>query len=310
MFRNRLTKQLRHLSKLARRQQISCYRLYDRDLPEFPLIIDVYEDKLYVAEYRAHHSLSEEEYEEWLEQSLLIAGTVTGVEQEKIFVKQRQRKAGRLGQYQKTGDVKTFFDVMEGGLKFRVNLTDYLDTGLFLDHRVTREMVRKESADKNVLNLFCYTASFSVYAAAGGASKVTSVDLSNTYLNWSRENFLLNGFNDPTRYEFVPADVLQYLDELKISSYDIIVLDPPTFSNSKKMIDFLDVQRDHVDMINKCMQILKPGGVLYFSTNYRKFHLETELINASVIKDITKQTTPFDFEGKLLRYCYRISKNS
>lgn len=308
MFENRLAKLYKHLSKQARRQSISCYRIYDKDLPEFPLIIDVYDDKVYLAEYRAKHHLTEEEHEQWLNESINIISKVLNVADEKIYLKERKRKSERTDQYQKTGEEKEFFVVEEGGLKFKINLSDYLDTGLFLDHRITREMVRKESNGKKVLNLFAYTGSFSVYAAAGGAAAVTTVDLSNTYIQWAKDNFELNGFMDSSKYHFIVADVLQYLDELKLNSFDIIVMDPPTFSNSKKMKDFLDIQQDHVELINKCMLALKPGGILYFSTNYTKFVLEADKIQASTIKDITKQTTPFDFAGKLKRCCYKLIK--
>jgi 23S rRNA (cytosine1962-C5)-methyltransferase len=308
MFENRLSKVYKHLSKQAKRQAISCYRIYDKDLPEFPLIIDVYDDKVYVAEYKAKHHLTEEEHEAWLQQSITVVSRVLQVPDEKIYVKQRKRKTERTDQYQKTGEEKEFFTVQEGGLTFKINLSDYLDTGLFLDHRLTRQMVRQEAAGKKVLNLFAYTGSFSVYAAAGGADEVTTVDLSNTYIQWAKDNFELNGFADEKRYHFITADVLQYLDTLRLNSFDLIVMDPPTFSNSKKMKDFLDIQQDHVELINKCLLLLQPGGSLYFSTNYTKFNLDVAKIHASQIKDITKATTPFDFEGKLRRYCYKILK--
>jgi 23S rRNA (cytosine1962-C5)-methyltransferase len=308
MFRNRLTKVFRHLAKQAKRQGITCYRLYDRDLPEFPLIIDMYEDKVYLSEYKAKHTLTEEEHEAWLTESLQVLAEVVQVPADKIYLKQRKRKTDRQDQYQKTGEEMEFFTVHEGGLQFKVNLSDYLDTGLFLDHRITREMVRQEAKDKRVLNLFCYTGSFSVYAAAGGAASVVSVDLSKTYLQWAEDNFGLNNLIDNEKHQFVHADVMQYLDELKLNSFDLIVLDPPTFSNSKRMEDFLDIQRDHVDLLNKCLLIMKPGGTMYFSTNYTKFQLETEKVNAAAIKDITKATTPFDFEGKLRRWCFLIRK--
>ena len=309
MFRNRLSKVFRHLAKQAKRQEISCYRLYDRDLPEFPLIIDVYEDKIYLSEYRAKHSLTEEQHEAWLQQSLAVIAAVTQVPDENIYLKQRKRKTGRQDQYQKTGEEMEFFTVNEGGLKFKVNLSDYLDTGLFLDHRITRNMVREQAKDKRVLNLFCYTASFSVYAAAGGASSVVSVDLSKTYLSWAEDNFALNDLQAADgKYQFVHADVLQYLDELPPESFDIVVLDPPTFSNSKRMKDFLDIQQDHVSLINKCLLAMKPGGILYFSTNYTKFQLAADQLSAASVTDITKATTHFDFEGKLRRWCYRIVK--
>jgi 23S rRNA (cytosine1962-C5)-methyltransferase len=308
MFRNRFKKVFRHLSKQARRLNISCYRLYDRDLPEFPLIIDMYEDKIYLSEYRAKHNLTEEQYEVWLNESLKVIAAVTKVTDENIYLKQRKRKTGRQDQYQKTGEEMEFFTVQEAGLKFKVNLSDYLDTGLFLDHRITRSMIKEQSKNKRILNLFCYTGSFSVYAAAGGAVSVVSVDLSKTYLNWAEDNFKLNALQDDNKYHFVHADVLQYLNELQPASFDIIILDPPTFSNSKRMKDFLDIQEDHVDLINKCLLIIKPGGALYFSTNYRKFQLAADKIIAASITDITKITTPFDFEGKLHRCCYRLIK--
>lgn len=303
----------RHLGKQARRKGISCYRVYDHDLPEFPFCIEFYGGKLYVAEYKRQHGMTEEEHDDWMEKSLLVISEVTGVLKENIFLKLRQRKPGRLGQYQKYDEIQHEFIVEENGLKFIVNLSDYLDTGLFLDHRTTRQMVREQCAGKKVLNLFAYTGSFSVYAAAGGATEVVTVDLSKTYLQWAEKNFLLNGFgvaNLPLGEggKFVHADVLQYLKAIQPGYYDIIILDPPTFSNSKRMDDLLDIQRDHVTLINDCLEGLKTGGVLYFSTNFRKFILDKEKIKAIEIKDITKATTPFDFEGKLFRYCFSIKK--
>jgi 23S rRNA (cytosine1962-C5)-methyltransferase len=307
MFWNRLEKVFKHRSKLARRQGISCYRLYDRDLPEFPLIIELYGPGVYVAEYRSSHKLNDDEYDEWLNGSLQVVSDVLQVDPDHIFCKRRERKAGRQGQYLKIGNVKQEYVIEEGGLKFIVNLSDYLDTGLFLDHRVTRSMVKNESAGKKVLNLFCYTGSFSVYAAAGAAVETVSIDLSNTYLDWTRRNMALNGFDAPN-HKLIKGDVLQLLPGLPAEHFDIVVLDPPTFSNSKMMNEFLDIQQDHVELINLCLQKTAKGGVVYFSTNLRNFHLEKELISATLITDITRPTTPFDFEGKLLRWCYRIVK--
>ena len=306
MFRNRLAKVHKHLSKAARRQGITCYRIYDHDLPEFPFAIEIYEDRLYIAEYKRNHNLSEEAHEQWMRQSIEIVSEVLNVPVSGIFTKLRRRKESRQGQYQKTDATQHEFIVQENDLKFIVNLSDYLDTGLFLDHRTTRKMVMEESKNKRVLNLFAYTGSFSVFAAAGGAAKVTTVDLSKTYLNWAERNMQLNGFSGE-KYEFVHADVLQYLKTLQHDSFDLIVMDPPTFSNSKRMEDFLDIQNDHVELINDCMKILAADGVLYFSTNFTKFQLQTELIKATSIKDITKSTTTFDFEGKLKRWCYKIT---
>jgi 23S rRNA (cytosine1962-C5)-methyltransferase len=307
MFRNRLQKVYRHKSKQARRLGISCYRVYDHDLPEFPLCIEFYGDKLYVAEYKRRHAMTEEEHDDWLDAALAVAQSVFSVSMDDVYVKLRQRKAGRLGQYQKLDAQQNEFVVEENGLRFLVNLSDYLDTGLFLDHRVTREMVRNESKDKRVLNLFAYTGSFSVYAAAGGAKEVVTVDLSKTYLNWAERNMRLNDFTG-NAFSYVHADVLQYLKTLPEDYFDLIVMDPPTFSNSKRMDDFLDIQQDHVGLIRDCLRALTERGVLYFSTNYRKFVLDEDKIPATSIKDITKQTTPFDFEGKLMRWCFRITK--
>ena len=241
MFQNRLTKVWRHLAKQAKRQDISCYRVYDHDLPEFPFCIELYGDKLYVAEYKRQHRMTEKEHDEWTERSLEIMTEVLGVRKENIFLKLRQRKPGRLGQYQKYDEVQHEFEVTENRLKFIVNLSDYLDTGLFLDHRITRQMVRAKSSGKKVLNLFAYTGSFSVYAAAGGAEEVITTDLSKTYLNWAERNMQLNGFTDAAKYKFVHADVKQYLKTLPANYFDIIVMDPPTFSNSKRMEDILDI---------------------------------------------------------------------
>jgi 23S rRNA (cytosine1962-C5)-methyltransferase len=307
MFRNRLEKVFRHRSKIARRQGIDCYRLYDRDLPEFPLIIDVYGSSANVSEYQSRHSLSEDDYDIWLESSLQITAGVLDFPLERVFCKRRQRKADRQSQYQRAASEHQEFEVKEAGLTFIVNLSDYLDTGLFPDHRITRGMVRDLSAGKKVLNLFCYTGAFSVYAAAGGAIETVSVDLSNTYTEWTKRNLLRNGF-DLSAHQVVKADVLQFLPECADASYDLIVLDPPSFSNSKMMKEFLDIQRDHVLLVNTCLSKLKPGGWLFFSNNLRHFQLDREAIRSERIEDITRQTTPFDFEGKLFRWCYRIQR--
>jgi len=310
MFRNRLTKTFRHISKLAGRQGVSCYRVYDHDLPEFPFCIELYEDKVYLAEYRRRHGMTEEEHEAWLESCLPVISEILSIPDEAIYWRQRQRKAGRQGQYEKLASEQDFFIVKEAGLSFRVNLTDYLDTGLFLDHRVTRGMVRDESKDKRVLNLFCYTGSFSVYAAAGGGVQVDSVDLSKTYLQWAEENMALNApaAGKGALCNFIHADVKQWLDEAPAGFYDLVVMDPPTFSNSKRMKDFLDIQRDHAELLNKTLHAMRPGGTLYFSTNARTFRLEAEKIGASSVRDITNATTPFDFQGKLFRWCYKLIK--
>ncbi len=308
MFRNRLEKVFRHLGKQAKKLAVSCYRIYDHDLPEFPFCIEIYDQNIYIAEYRRRHGMNEEEHEDWMEKSITVIREILKVKNENIFLKLRQRKPGRLGQYQKTEEKKKEFIVEENGLKFIVNLSDYLDTGLFLDHRMTRAKVKAEAKEKKVLNLFSYTGTFSVYAAAGGAKEVVTVDLSKTYLGWAQRNMQLNGFSDLVTYKFIQADVLKYLGTIPKNSFDLIILDPPTFSNSKRMEDVLDIQRDHVDLINNCLRLLHSGGKIYFSTNYRKFILDGKAISSAVIKDITRQTSPFDFQGRINRVCYVIEK--
>jgi 23S rRNA (cytosine1962-C5)-methyltransferase len=309
MFRNRLTKVYRHVNKIAKKQETSCYRIYDHDLPEFPFCIEKYEDWLYVAEYRRNHHMEEEEHDLWLSECKLLIGEITEVPVARIILRTRQRKSNRQDQYQKLDDERQFMIVHEQGLKFNINLTDYLDTGLFLDHRITRALVRNISAGKRVLNLFCYTGSFSVYAAAGEALEVVSVDLSKTYLKWATENMELNGFFDPARHSYVQEDVKQYLQTLPAGYFDLVIMDPPTFSNSKRMEDFLDIQRDHPELINQMLLAMKPGAQMYFSTNFSRFQIQRETLLDCSVKDITRATTPFDFQGKLNRFCFLIQKN-
>ena len=310
MFENRLLKNYKHRIKQAKRQNITCWRLYDHDLPEFPVCVEIYENYMYVAEYNRRHSLSPEAHEEWLTQTKNCIAAVTGLPLENMYLRVRKKMDHKDAQYEKEANesASKIITVKENGLQFKVNLTDYLDTGLFLDHRITRQMVAQEAKNTHFLNLFSYTSSFSVYAAAAGAQSVTSVDLSKTYLSWSKDNFTLNQLNDSIRYQFVHADVKQYLKKLMPQQYDIVVMDPPTFSNSKRMKDILDIQRDHAALINDVLRILKPGGILYFSTNFSQFKLDTENIHTPIIKDITTLTTPFDFEGKLKRACFKLQK--
>jgi 23S rRNA (cytosine1962-C5)-methyltransferase len=308
MFRNRLSKVFKHKSKLARRQNIPCYRVYDHDLPEFPFSIELYEDQLYIAEYLRRHGMEDEIHDAWMEECKTIIAEIVGIPIDRMNFKLRKRMSHKDEQYEKISTEKQYSTVIEDQLKFLVNLTDYLDTGLFLDHRITRKMIRDTCANKRVLNLFCYTGSFSVYAAAGGASSVTSVDLSKTYLAWAEDNMTINLFKDKKAYQFIHADVKQYLKTLQPNSFDLVIMDPPTFSNSKRMKDILDIQRDHAELINDVLAALTPGGQLYFSTNFVRFQLDADSINSTEIKDITKATTPFDFEGKLKRWCYLIKK--
>jgi 23S rRNA (cytosine1962-C5)-methyltransferase len=309
MFSNRLQKVWQHRRKKARQQEVSCFRLYDLDLPEFPLAIDLYESHVHVAEYRRNHSLSESEHQEWLRLSCQCISAALGVSFDNIHVKQRAVISDRRDQYQhlaKTGATQV---VTEHGARFLLNLSDYLDTGLFLDHRPTRQLVRQQSRDRAVLNLFAYTGSFSVNAALGGASRVLTVDMSNTYLEWAKANYQLNNLPvDST--DFIAADVMAWLPTVRSACMDLIVCDPPTFSNSKKMQGVFDVQRDHPALINQCLRVLRPGGVLYFSTNHRKFRLYDLHLDTKDVQDLTRQTTGFDFEGKLDRQCFLLQRSA
>ncbi|MBC7552519.1 MAG: class I SAM-dependent methyltransferase, partial [Taibaiella sp.] len=306
MFRNRLLKVWKHYSKLARRQDVACFRFYDHDLPEFPFAIEWLNGAVHGAEYKRRHGMEDDEHELWLQACKVVISEVLETAPELIYMKVRQRKEGRQGQYDKFAEEKTERIVPEGGFNFIVNLTDYLDTGLFLDHRITRGMVRDEAKGMHVLNLFCYTGSFSVYAAGGGAATVTSVDLSKTYINWAKRNMQYNKLYKDTEHEFINADVMEWLEYMPRDTYDIIICDPPTFSNSKRMEDNFDVQRDHVVLIKKLLKGCTETGKIYFSTNNRNFVLDRDAIPALTVKDITAQTTPFDFAGKLHRKCFMI----
>lgn len=308
MFQNRLQKMWKHYSKPARKQNVFCFRFYDHDLSEFPFAIDFYDGVIHASEYKRRHGMEEEEHEQWLEECRKIIAGVTEMEVENVYVKTRQRKESRQGQYEKFGENKVEKIVRESDLKFIINLTDYLDTGLFLDHRITRAKVREEAKGMKVLNLFCYTGSFSVYAAAGGASSVTSVDLSKTYINWAKRNMQFNKLYDDEKHEFVQGDVLEVINELPNNYYDLIVCDPPTFSNSKRMEETFDVQRDHVVLLKKLLKATKEEGKIYFSNNYHKFQIDRDAIPAFDIKDITGATTPFDFQGRLNRSCFLLTK--
>lgn len=303
---NRMRKNARQIKAYLKRHGISCYRLFDWDMPEFPLCIDVYDGHVHVAEYRTRHALDEDAHRDWLLSCMETVQVYFGLPPEQIFWKTRERQKG-IQQYEKVGEKGHFFTVQENGLNFRVNLSDYLDTGLFLDHRPTRQRVREEAAGKHVLNLFAYTGSFSVYACAGGALSTTTVDLSNTYLAWAKENFLANGM-PLQRNEFIRADAKEWVKQASPRQYDLVVLDPPTLSRSKMAKSRFDLQLDHVDLIRNTMNRMKPGGVLYFSNNFRGFRFEPEQIPATHIEDITTQTIPDDFRNKKIHACWRIVK--
>ncbi len=314
LLENRLTKRYKHLKKWAKRNNISCYRVYDKDIPEIPLAIDLYEDcvkhSLYIHISLYERPYEKDQYEEdiWLNNMKQVCMRVFTLEPSSIFIKTRKKMKGDE-QYEKQSNESFSIEVAEQGQSFLVNLTDYLDTGLFFDHRPLRKILRSISFSKKVLNLFCYTGSFSVYAAQGGALIVDSVDLSNTYIAWAQNNMHLNGFpTDTDKYRFIQSDVMSYLRKTK-KTYDIIILDPPTFSNSKKTAKTLDINRDYPQLIQACFAILQSGGSIFFSTNSRKLSFNPSLFNFSAtITDITEKTIPEDFRNKKIHRCWKIEK--
>ena len=308
-FRRRLAKRFKHLAKWARRQGIEAFRIYDRDIPEIPLAIDWYAGWLHASEYDRPHERTEIEHDVWLDRMIEAAADELGVPPNQTFLKVRRRQRGG-GQYQKLDARKTLLTVKEGGLEFEVNLSDYLDTGLFLDHRQTRALVRDEAAGKRFLNLFCYTGSFSVYAAAGGAVETTSVDLSNTYLDWTRTNLSRNAFKDAGRHRTVRDEARGFLEHRGRRGeppFDLVVVDPPTFSRSARSETPWDVERDHAELLELVARNLVPGGVVYFSTNFRRFHLDVERLAALYeIREITNRTIPEDFRNARIHRGWRL----
>ncbi|MCU1758040.1 bifunctional 23S rRNA (guanine(2069)-N(7))-methyltransferase RlmK/23S rRNA (guanine(2445)-N(2))-methyltransferase RlmL [Pseudomonas helleri] len=291
MFANRLQKNLKALGKWVKREGIDCYRVYDADMPEYSMAIDLYHDWVHVQEYAAPKSVDPEKASARMFDALAAIPQALNIDKSRVIVKRRERQSGTK-QYERQSAQGKFTEVMEGGVKLLVNLTDYLDTGLFLDHRPMRMRIQKEAAGKRFLNLYCYTATASVHAAKGGARSTTSVDLSKTYLDWARRNLSLNGFSDKNRLE--QGDVMAWLDACR-EEYDLIFIDPPTFSNSKRMEGIFDVQRDHVQLLDLAMARLAPGGVLYFSNNFRKFVLDEHLAARYAVEEITASTIDPDF---------------
>jgi 23S rRNA (cytosine1962-C5)-methyltransferase len=302
---NRLSKNWKHLSKWAARQEIHCFRLYDKDIPSFPLIIDWYQGQVHIQEYDTHWQQTVSEHAAWLAKAQQIIAEVLKVSPEHLHSKHRHRQRGQ-SQYQKTGVSGQDFIVKEQGHRFWVNLDAYVDTGLFLDHRLTRRRVEREAKNKRVLNLFCYTGAFTVYAGAGGAVASESVDLSNTYLDWAKRNLHLNQL-DLNRHKLIRADVFAYLRECS-AQFDLIILDPPSFSNSAKMQGVLDIQRDHSGLIEGCLSRLSAKGSMYFSTNLRGFTLDTRW--HAIAENISHQSVPDDFRNKKIHQCWRIVKPS
>lgn len=362
LFSNRLKKKYRELKKYAKKERLTCYRIYDRDIPEIPVSLDFYEflpsyisstmeaAKFYSDQserlsknekgleskikertfavlylYERPYEKSWEEENLWLENMADAASEVLGIEKSHIIKKSREHKSHHKTQNEESSQYEkkdlSYSEVQEGlvleqGQIFKVNLTNYLDTGLFFDHRILRSKIREKASKKRILNLFCYTGSFSVYAAQGNASFIESVDLSNTYLLWAKENMKNNGFEklSKQKYVFTKADCKEFLKEKAVAAkkgdipekelYDIIILDPPTFSNSKAA-EKLDINKDWPQLVKDCMNILAPGGELYFSTNSEKLKFDSQKIPQKTAKgfsfgveEITASTIPFDYEGK------------
>jgi 23S rRNA (guanine2445-N2)-methyltransferase / 23S rRNA (guanine2069-N7)-methyltransferase len=314
MFANRLQKNLDKHAARARREQVSCYRIYDADMPEYAFAIDLYQSDpagsagrwLYVQEYAPPATVDRAKAKARREEAISVLAEVTGLAADAIYWRTRRPQKGK-SQYEAIAEVDERVIVEEGGLKFLVNFTDYLDTGLFLDHRPTRARIRELAKGRRFLNLFCYTGAATVFAAAGGAVATTSIDMSRTYVEWAKRNLSINGLRG--EHAFLQEDCLAWLADGGGGPFDLIFLDPPTFSNSKRMDREFDVQRDHVDLIHATLKRLAPGGLLLFSTNFRKFKLDREALGELEIRDITKGTVPFDFaRDPKVHACFEIRR--
>ena len=289
-FANRLKKNRKTLKGWLKSNQIDCYRLYDADIPEYNVAIDIYGDYLVIQEYAAPKTIDEKKATKRLQEVIYWAPKVLDIPTDKVVLKTRAKQKGK-NQYQRVDKSRQSITINEHGALFKINLWDYLDTGLFLDHRKTRQIVAKKSKNKSLLNLFAYTGSVSVQAALHGASSITTVDMSNTYLNWAQDNFALNKLNGH-KYQFIQADCLDWLKK-NTTAYDIVFIDPPTFSNSKRMEDSFDVQRDHVALITDALKSLAVGGEIFFTNNKRNFKMDFEAmaalgLQAQAMSDVTR----------------------
>jgi len=304
MFANRIAKNHKHLAKWAKNNGIECFRVYDRDIPELAFALDIFADRAHLQQYSAP-VMAPGAQRDWLAAMHEAAASALKLPRPSVTLKQRQGQSPD-DQYRKLATRTADFVVNEGGHRFIVNLSGHLDTGLFLDHRQTRALVGSLARGRRVLNLFCYTGSFSVYAAKNQAAATTSVDLSKTYLDWAKRNFDLNGI-DHGRNRRIQADAVRFIETERASRdrYELVVLDPPSFSNSKRMHGVLDVQRDHVALIRGCMELLAPGGELLFSTNLRTFRLDAALADLPM-EEISAQTVPPDFRNRRIHRCWRV----
>jgi len=305
LFRSRLKKRARHLRRWPTKQGITCFRIYERDIPEIPLIVDRYEDHLHITEYERPHERDLGQHADWLDLMVQTAGEALDVPSEKIFFKRRERQRGAK-QHEHLAGEQYEIKVNEGGLQFIVNLSDYVDTGLFLDHRITRSMLREEAAGTSFLNLFAYTGAFTVYAASGGATRTTTVDWTRSYLDWAQRNMEANGFVGPA-HRFLRNDARGFLRDPGLNDkYDLAFVDPPTFSNSKRTEEDWDIQRDHVELLTGVVRRMTPGGIIYFSTNFRRFKFDEARLPVAQIREISKHTVPEDFRNQRIHRCWRI----
>jgi 23S rRNA (guanine2445-N2)-methyltransferase / 23S rRNA (guanine2069-N7)-methyltransferase len=311
MFANRFKKNLKHRQKWAKKQDLECYRIYDADLPDYAVAIDCYGDYIHVQEYAPPKQIDAEKALQRLNDVMHLLPSILGLPRSHIVLKLRQRQRGKQ-QYQTQAALKQRIQVHEQGHQFWVNLSDYLDTGLFLDHRVVRKMIEQQASGKRFLNLFAYTGTASVYAAAGQAQSTTTVDMSNTYLAWAKDNMSLNGF-DGEQHQFVRGNCLEWLDEAQKSNqkYDLIFLDPPTFSNSSRMEGVFDIQRDYIELLNKTLNLLSAKGTLLFSTNRRDFSFDEKHFTGVEIENISHKTRSVDFERNTkIHHCWRLEKTN
>ncbi|MFI3198134.1 MAG: bifunctional 23S rRNA (guanine(2069)-N(7))-methyltransferase RlmK/23S rRNA (guanine(2445)-N(2))-methyltransferase RlmL [Methylococcaceae bacterium] len=312
-FANRLKKNFKKLSKWARQNEITCYRVYDADLPEYAAAVDIYQSEetwINVQEYEPPKTIDQHKADQRLAGLLAEIPHVLGVNSDHIFLKIR-RKQRSTDQYEKHGELGRFHIIEEGGCKLLVNFEDYLDTGLFLDHRPIRLLIQQQAKNKRFLNLFAYTGTATVHAAMGGATSTTTVDMSNTYTEWAKNNMALN--KNTGEHEFIQADCLEWLaneaKKAEVRHYDLIFLDPPTFSNSKRMEDVFDIQNDHAQLIKNAVTLLAPEGILYFSTNFRRFKIDSPGLSELTVEDISAATIPEDFSrNPRIHYCWKITK--
>ncbi len=305
MFTNRIRKNQKKFRTWLKNNKISCYRLYDKDIPEFAVSIDIYDRIAHVQEYKPPENVDRKKADSRLNAILGVLPGILGFSHEDIVLKVRQKQSG-TAQYSKLQSKNKYVEVNENDCRFLVNFTDYLDTGLFLDHRLTRELIGGLAKGKRFLNLFSYTGSATIYAAKHGARQTTSVDSSNHYLGWAKKNLALNGFSE-TNHRFFKHDCVEWMEGCS-QSFDLIFLDPPTFSNSKSRKHAFDLQKDHVRLIRLAMKLLDQQGILLFSNNYRKFRMDTKSLNSYLLENISLETIPPDFQRSLkIHQCWRIS---